>query len=66
MDGWTSPNFISFLGVTAHWVVGAQLQNVTLDFIRCVLDRLDHRIDLVSSVKGETKDAYDVGHSQSG
>ena len=25
VDGWTSPNFISFLGVTAHWVTGATL-----------------------------------------
>ena len=34
VDGWTSPNFISFLGVTVHWVTGAMLQNVILDFIK--------------------------------
>ncbi|PIL35261.1 hypothetical protein GSI_01986 [Ganoderma sinense ZZ0214-1] len=34
VDGWTSPNFMSFLGVTAHWVSGATLQHVTLDFIK--------------------------------
>lgn len=34
VDGWTSPNFMSFLGVTAHWVSGAVLQHVTLDFIK--------------------------------
>ena len=34
VDRWTSPNFISFLGVTVHWVTGAMLQNVILDFIK--------------------------------
>ena len=28
---------MSFLGVTVHWVAGAELQNVTLDFIKFVL-----------------------------
>ena len=36
VDGWTSPNFMSFLGVTAHWVSGAALQHVMLDFIKYV------------------------------
>ena len=27
---------MSFLGVTAHWGVGTELQHVTLDFIKCV------------------------------
>ena len=33
---------------------------------RCVLDRLDDGIDLVSSVEGESEDAYDVGHGRCG
>ena len=37
MDGWTSPNVFSFLGVTAHWFDGTQLQHIILDFVRYVL-----------------------------
>ncbi|RPD54706.1 hypothetical protein L226DRAFT_470113, partial [Lentinus tigrinus ALCF2SS1-7] len=34
VDGWTSPNVISFLGVTAHWHEDAEIRHVILDFIR--------------------------------
>lgn len=34
VDGWTTPNMIAVLGITAHWVSGRQMQHVTLDFVR--------------------------------
>ena len=34
VDGWTSPNYMSFLGVTVHWGEGSDLEHVTLDFIK--------------------------------
>ncbi|PIL27248.1 hypothetical protein GSI_10392 [Ganoderma sinense ZZ0214-1] len=34
MDGWTSPNVISYLGVTAHWHEQGQIQHIILDFIK--------------------------------
>ncbi|PIL29554.1 hypothetical protein GSI_08362 [Ganoderma sinense ZZ0214-1] len=34
MDGWMSPNVISFLGVTAHWHENGSIQHVILDFIK--------------------------------
>ena len=37
VDGWTSLNVFSFLGVTAHWFDGTQLQHIILDFVRYVL-----------------------------
>ncbi len=36
LDGWTSPNVISFLGVTVHRVVDGKVVGFILDFIRCV------------------------------
>ncbi|PIL25420.1 hypothetical protein GSI_13310 [Ganoderma sinense ZZ0214-1] len=34
VDGWTSPNVTSFLGVTAHWHDEAEINHVILDFIK--------------------------------
>ncbi|KAJ3558298.1 hypothetical protein NM688_g1007 [Phlebia brevispora] len=34
IDGWTSPNVISFLGVTLHCVIDGKLQSIILDFIK--------------------------------
>ena len=34
VDGWTSPNVISFLGVTAHWHEGGKVKHIILDFIK--------------------------------
>ncbi|KAL1940908.1 hypothetical protein VTO73DRAFT_7544 [Trametes versicolor] len=34
VDGWTSPNVISFLGITAHWVLDGRVRHIILDFIR--------------------------------
>ncbi|TBU29091.1 hypothetical protein BD311DRAFT_662155 [Dichomitus squalens] len=34
VDGWTSPNIISFLGVTAHWHEEGQICYIILDFVR--------------------------------
>lgn len=37
IDGWTSPQVISFLGVTVHWIREGCIQSVVLDFIKCVV-----------------------------
>jgi len=35
IDIWTSPNVISFLGITGHWIDSNwQLQTLTLDFVK--------------------------------
>jgi hypothetical protein len=34
IDRWTSPNIISFLGLTLHWVVDGKMQSIILDFIQ--------------------------------
>ncbi|OJT13582.1 hypothetical protein TRAPUB_9870 [Trametes pubescens] len=34
VDGWTSPNVLSFLGVTAHWHRDGAIEHIILDFIR--------------------------------
>ncbi|OJT08548.1 hypothetical protein TRAPUB_554 [Trametes pubescens] len=34
VDGWTSPNIMSFLGVTAHWHRDGEIEHIILDFIR--------------------------------
>nr|VWO98345.1 PPM-type phosphatase domain-containing protein [Ganoderma boninense] len=34
VDGWTSPNVMNFLGVTAHWQEAGVMRHVILDFIR--------------------------------
>ncbi|OJT06793.1 hypothetical protein TRAPUB_2358 [Trametes pubescens] len=34
VDGWTSPNVISFLGITAHWYQDGEIQHIILDFIK--------------------------------
>ncbi|KAJ3520365.1 hypothetical protein NM688_g9172 [Phlebia brevispora] len=36
IDGWTSLNVISFLGITAHRVVDGKLERIILDFIKCL------------------------------
>ncbi|KAI0749933.1 hypothetical protein C8Q80DRAFT_1101255, partial [Daedaleopsis nitida] len=36
VDGWTSPNIISFLGMTAHWHEAGEIRYVILEFIRYV------------------------------
>jgi hypothetical protein len=34
VDGWTSPNVFSFLGITVHWVISGRIESFILDFIR--------------------------------
>ncbi|KAI0804478.1 hypothetical protein BC629DRAFT_1283162 [Irpex lacteus] len=34
IDGWTSPNVISFLGITVHRVVDGKMKSMILDFIK--------------------------------
>ncbi|KAL1949782.1 hypothetical protein VTO73DRAFT_8663 [Trametes versicolor] len=34
VDGWTSPNILSFLGITAHWHHDGKIRHVILDFVR--------------------------------
>ena len=34
VDGWTSPNVISCLGVTAHWHEDGKVKHIILDFIK--------------------------------
>ncbi|KIP01401.1 hypothetical protein PHLGIDRAFT_51797, partial [Phlebiopsis gigantea 11061_1 CR5-6] len=36
IDGWTSPNVFSFLGITVTRVVNARLETCILDFVKCV------------------------------
>jgi hypothetical protein len=35
-DGWTSPNVISFIGLTVHWANDGQIQSTILDFVKYV------------------------------
>jgi hypothetical protein len=37
IDGWTSPNIISFLGLTMHWIRDGKLQSMILDFVKYVV-----------------------------
>ncbi|THH15827.1 hypothetical protein EUX98_g9402 [Antrodiella citrinella] len=34
LDGWTLPNVLSFLGVTVHYIEGAQMRTFILDFVK--------------------------------
>lgn len=34
VDGWTSLNIFSFLGITMHWIQDGELQHLILDFIK--------------------------------
>ncbi|OJT02301.1 hypothetical protein TRAPUB_7171 [Trametes pubescens] len=34
MDSWTSPNGMSFLGITVHWHWDGEIRHIILDFIR--------------------------------
>lgn len=34
VDGWTSPQVVSFLGATVHWIRDGQIHSIILDFIR--------------------------------
>ncbi|THH15466.1 hypothetical protein EUX98_g9461 [Antrodiella citrinella] len=34
IDGWTSPNVLSFLGITVHYVVDAEMRTFILDFVK--------------------------------
>jgi len=33
VDGWTSPNVYSFLGITVHFVKDAKMHSFILDFV---------------------------------
>jgi hypothetical protein len=33
-DGWTSPNVISFIGITVHWASEGQIMSLILDFVK--------------------------------
>jgi hypothetical protein len=33
-DGWTSPNVISFIGITVHWASEGQIVSLILDFVK--------------------------------
>ncbi|KAL1937047.1 hypothetical protein VTO73DRAFT_15573 [Trametes versicolor] len=34
VDGWTSPNILAFLGITAHWHHEGEVLHIILDFVR--------------------------------
>ncbi|OJT11245.1 hypothetical protein TRAPUB_12245 [Trametes pubescens] len=34
IDGWTSPNVLAFLGITAHWHENGKIRHIILDFVR--------------------------------
>ena len=35
MDAWTSPNYIPFLGITAHWIDSQwELKSILIDFVK--------------------------------
>ncbi|KAH9856053.1 hypothetical protein C2E23DRAFT_723372, partial [Lenzites betulinus] len=34
IDGWTSPNILAFLGITAHWHENGEIRHIILDFVR--------------------------------
>ncbi|KAL1937892.1 hypothetical protein VTO73DRAFT_12785 [Trametes versicolor] len=34
IDGWTSPNVLAFLGITAHWHENGKIKHIILDFVR--------------------------------
>ncbi|OJT02144.1 Zinc finger BED domain-containing protein RICESLEEPER 1 [Trametes pubescens] len=34
VDGWTSPNILAFLGITAHWHHDGEIAHIILDFVR--------------------------------
>jgi hypothetical protein len=34
-DGWTSPQVISFIGLTVHWIINGKIVSAILDFIKC-------------------------------
>ncbi|KAL1947002.1 hypothetical protein VTO73DRAFT_13963 [Trametes versicolor] len=34
VDGWTSPNILAFLGITAHWHHEGKIAHIILDFVR--------------------------------
>jgi hypothetical protein len=36
-DGWTSPNVISFVGLTVHWAGSDGIRSTTLDFVKYVV-----------------------------
>ncbi|KAI1782961.1 hypothetical protein LXA43DRAFT_904527, partial [Ganoderma leucocontextum] len=36
IDGWTAPNVVSFLGVTAHWHDAGEIKHIILDFLKFV------------------------------
>lgn len=36
VDGWTSPNILSFLGIMAHWHNSGKIRHIILDFVRYV------------------------------
>lgn len=36
VDGWTSPNILAFLGITAHWHNSGKIRHVILDFVRYI------------------------------
>ncbi|TFK81287.1 hypothetical protein K466DRAFT_502393, partial [Polyporus arcularius HHB13444] len=35
VDGWTSPNVFTYLGVTAHWHHNGEIRHIILEFLRC-------------------------------
>ena len=34
VDGWTSPNVISFIGLTVHWAADGVIKSMILDFVK--------------------------------
>jgi hypothetical protein len=46
VDGWTSPNVFSFLGITAHRAVDGHIEAFILDFIKCATYDASHRLHL--------------------
>jgi hypothetical protein len=57
-DGWTSPNVISFIGLTVHWAgADGNIGSTILDFVKCVAQFLASDLGfLLVYVTGHQKD----------
>lgn len=57
-DGWTSPNVISFIGLTVHWAgTDGNIGSTILDFVKCVAQFLTSDLDfLLIYLLGHQKD----------
>ena len=59
IDGWTSPNTFSYLGIMVHHAVEGHIQEFILDFIKCIfigffLFRIHFLLVVTRLTKGHT------------